>query len=293
MVTGGQLVKLDIAENGSNLLTGTLQNLQASADAQPTRSDGQQQNSHERKHHLLQLQPAATTSTSSTLTNTKGPSRLVNVATAAPKLGTYHNRNFVQAEAGVQSSVFLVPTVQSDGSVAYAFHHSNQVKIVSPLKGCQSIIPLVQMPPTTNGREAVKIRPAHKARPPAKILPKGTAPQHATPRLVSAGKVIRLSADPQEKTCGGVPLLMAKPIMATLASKNSSFAEGFSGETAHGIAHCSGNKIFCGCMGSYCSHRSFDSPGVKKRDHGKDRLISWHISLFFFSFLPPAPNLTM
>lgn len=190
----------------------------------------------------FQGQASAITSSSKTVTiKTEENSSLFTIAAAAPKLGTYHNRNFVQTEANAQSSVYLVPSVQSDGSVTYAFHHSPQVKIVSPLKACQSIIPLVRMP-TSAALEGKNKRPVNsKIRPPAMILPKGASPRQHVPRLLTGGKLIRLNAGPQEG--GGGPLLAVKQASDSPSNGNTTgIFLGFSGEAAPRMVHCPDGK---------------------------------------------------
>jgi hypothetical protein len=189
--------------------------------------------------------------TTSTVPTTVVQASILN-SSAGPKLGTYHNRNFVQAEAGVQSSVFLVPTVQSDGSVAYALHHSPQVKIVSPLKAGPSIIPLVQLPASGGGaamegirpaRAAAVVRPANKTRQPPKILPKGAAPPQSTARFISGGKVIRLAAGQrQEESGSGAPVIAANTTRPNgLTSENNGFSVvGLCATSGTGVAPCTG-----------------------------------------------------
>jgi hypothetical protein len=199
-------------------------------------------------------QPPPSTSCSSNGLPGQGQTGLFSL-TPATRLGTYHNRNFVQAEAGVQSSVFLLPTVQSDGSVAYAFHHSPQVKIVSPLKDCPSIIPLVSLPPSA-GPDSGKLKagvaaraprkPANrKTRAPAKILPKKTVPQtqSAVQLPAIAGKAMSL-ASAQDSGVNGISPLTTKPVLATLANDNGGFVVGFSVGTARGLIQCPGEILF-------------------------------------------------
>ena len=205
------------------------------------------------------LVPSLINTCTSTIPTTMVPATIMNSGVPAPRLGTYHNRNFVQTEAGVQSSVFLVPTVQSDGSVAYAFHHASpQVKIVSPLKACPSIMPFVSLPTPGTAIESVKARPAivrpanynKTTRQPPKILPKGTQQhQSITQRPISAGKVIRLASGQcqgriQEETGsgGGGQLLASKPGLSCVVNENGGFSVvGYSGgDTTNGTVQAAG-----------------------------------------------------
>ena len=93
--------------------------------------------------------------------------------------------NFTVTSSSISPSVILVPTVNTDGTVAYSIHPQTALKIKSPIKSCP-IIPLSshpQEPKPGSSKGGAKLR-----QPPA-ILPKFSPPVVA-PEMSRLNKVL-------------------------------------------------------------------------------------------------------